>query len=325
MIVKKNLVLKSVSGGQEKGILSMQLDGESLSGSVRLYGFQTEPRGILSLGISSQQKVIKAGLTKQSNMLFSFFTQSQNMPEELSCAVVNFVGGEASPILFGSTKSAQQTFNELTFALQQSRSADEVEQVLDDFGVDYDDELKAEIEKEIDQEFSRGADEFKVLSAPESAPAVEDCQQCASCSDCVYKEYFYANQVSAQKTEEQDSPALQPPNEEKQFFKEIKMQVENLFSENKPEEFLQNAIPGSKWVRVDLDDVDYYVFGLIYQDDELKFVCYGVPGFYSSEPPKQLSGYPIWFPLDQQKAEGFGYWLTYQDAETGESVKAIME
>ena len=70
---------------------------------------------------------------------------------------------------------------------------------------------------------------------------------------------------------------------------------------------------------------DYYVLGLIYEEDELKYVCYGVTGIYQKNPPRELSGYPVWFPLDKEKREGFGYWLTYQDAESGKSVKAIVE
>ena len=85
-------------------------------------------------------------------------------------------------------------------------------------------------------------------------------------------------------------------------------------------------IPNSKWVRVEFDgEGDYYILGLIYEGENIKYVCYGVPGIYQKTPPKQLSGYPVWFPLDNEKRESFGYWLTYQDAESGESIKAIVE
>ena len=73
------------------------------------------------------------------------------------------------------------------------------------------------------------------------------------------------------------------------------------------------------------DDGDFYVFGLLYDDNEnIKYVCYGVPAVFEENPPDELSGYPIWLPLDKDNAKGFGYWLTYQDASTGEPVKAII-
>ena len=77
--------------------------------------------------------------------------------------------------------------------------------------------------------------------------------------------------------------------------------------------------------KVSIDDNgDYYVLGLLYEGENLKYICYGVPGVYQKYPPRELSGYPIWFPLDENSPEGFGYWLSYQDANSGESVKAVV-
>lgn len=104
----------------------------------------------------------------------------------------------------------------------------------------------------------------------------------------------------------------------------MKGQIDSLFENNPTEEYLETLIPNSKWVKVELKNGDYYVLGLIYQDQQLKYICYGVPGVYQTLPPRQLSGYPVWFPLDSNKNEGFGYWLSYQDAENGESVKAVI-
>ena len=86
-------------------------------------------------------------------------------------------------------------------------------------------------------------------------------------------------------------------------------------------------IPNSKWVKVEYEDEgDFYVFGLIYDKDKnVKYVCYGVPAVYEEEPPQELSGEPIWTPIDKQNEKGFGYWLTYQDAETGEPVKIVVD
>ena len=111
------------------------------------------------------------------------------------------------------------------------------------------------------------------------------------------------------------------------FLDRLKPQIDKMFEENPTETMLQNLIPSSKWVKVEYeDDGDFYVLGLLYDDeDNIKYVCYGVPAVFEEDPPKELSGYPIWFPLDKENSKGFGYWLTYQDASTGEPVKAIME
>lgn len=323
MIVKKSLVLKSVSGGEEKGVLSIQAQSDEIEGKLHLYGFGSEPRGILSLGITTTEGVIKAGLTKQANMQYTFSTNAKNLPDTFSCAVINFLGGEFAPILFGSCgeTSLQDKLSQVTAALKDAQSTKEVEDVLDDYNLDYDEDLKQEIENDIDRAMKN------------------DCKN--DCASCIYKKYFYQSEYgidaqgsaaqpaqaqAAQAKEEDTQKTVLPQSQEGWFFNEIKTQVETLFSENKPEEFLQEAIPDSKWVKVDLDQGgDYYVFGLIYEDEQLRYVCYGVPSLYSPQPPKHLSGYPVWFPIDKDKKEGFGYWLTYQDAGTGESIKAIIE
>lgn len=303
MLEKKSMVLTSASGGQEKAVLSMECDKNMLTGRVRLYNFGAEPKGIISLGIFDQNKVVKAGLTKVSSMLFSFQTESASMPQNFSCAVVNFVGGKASPILYGVSDGSgerEEVFDAVISALQGVRSAEETEKVLDDYQVDYDDEEKEVIAKALDKEFD----------------------DCSKCDGCKYKKY-YLSHFSAL-SEESDERKQLP--EEQTFFDEIRAQVESIFEKNPPEEYLQNLIPDSKWAKVKFEESgDYYVFGLIYEDEQLKYVCYGVPGVYQEVPPRELSGYPVWFPLDEDKKDGFGYWLTYQDAKSGESVRAIVE
>ena len=70
---------------------------------------------------------------------------------------------------------------------------------------------------------------------------------------------------------------------------------------------------------------EYYVVGLMYENGEIKYVCYGIPSVYGDEPPKELKGFAQWLPIDSTKSDGFGYWITYQDAETGENVKLEFE
>ena len=98
-----------------------------------------------------------------------------------------------------------------------------------------------------------------------------------------------------------------------------------LFENNPAESNLQNLCPSSKWVKVEYEDEgDFFVFGLLYDEDgNVKYVCYGVPAVFDENPPEELAGYPIWLPLDDEK--GFGYWMTYQDAVTGEPLKAILD
>ncbi len=296
MFTKKSLVLLGINSQQEKAVLTLESQGELVSGRLRLYNFGKEPEGIVSLGFYQNGKVKKCGLVRSSNMLYTFKTDAFDA-EEFSCAVVNFVGAKVTPLLFGTTQkntSNEEILGKIAGEVFDESEAKKIEQKLDEHAVQYDDELQAEIDQQIDKAFSQ--------SQPD-----ED-----KCSNCKYKRCFFGEEESQQKVF---------------FIDEIKGQIDKLFKENPKENFLEEAIPSSKWVRVEFDgEGDYYILGLVYDEaGAIKYVCYGVPGIYQKNPPKQLSGYPVWFPLDSQKKESFGYWLTYQDAETGESIKAVVE
>ena len=107
----------------------------------------------------------------------------------------------------------------------------------------------------------------------------------------------------------------------KYFYDEIKEQIDTLFNKYPEEEILKELIPESKWIKVDYENNgEHYVVGLMYEDGKVKYVCYGVPGVYGMEPPKELKGFCQWLPIDALKENGFGYWITYQDADSGENV-----
>ena len=295
--VKKSLVLNSVEKGKEKAVLTIEGVGENINGRLRLYNFGALPKGILTLGFYSGGKVYKAGLTHQNGMLYSFFADQHIFDEDFSCAVVNVYNGQTSPMLFGCSQGKTEGLSQVVSAIKQAQNVQQVESVLDGYGVDFDEQEKAEIEEAIDKEF-----------------------ECDACQNCKYKQYFYANKMGD--GEQQKSEEVK---ESGSFYQELKPQIEKLFAQNKEEEYLEKIFPNSKWVKVELEKESYYVFGLIKKDEQVRYICYGVPGIYQKTPPRELAGFPSWLPLDSQNFEGFGYWLTYQDADSGESVRAIVE
>lgn len=308
MFIKKSIVLKGTDETNKKAILSFECDGYETKGNLRLYNFPNEPLGILSLGIFADGKVEKAGLTRVENMLYTFGCNIKSLPEDFSCAVVNFSQGQAKPILFGNSEGKgrrEEVFDSVVLALNDTNSAGDVERILDQHNVDYDDQLKNEIESEID-----------------------NCM--GACDECIYKKYYLENMKNLSIQSREESKNIDELLEEKtekinKFYSEIKSQIDDLFDNNPQEEYLAKMLPNSKWVKVKVDDYgNYYVIGLVYEENELKYICYGVPGVYQEIPPRQLSGFPVWFPLDEGNPQNFGYWLSYQDADSGESVKAVV-
>ncbi len=304
---KKTIVLS----GQDtkKAVLTLEGESGSLSGKMRLYNFSEEPSGIISLGLYHGGNVVKAGLTREGGMCYTFKALSCDLPATFSCAVVNFKGGQCEPLLYGNSEGGgdETVYGAVIEALSGKTNAEEARQVLDNAGIEYDAQLQKEIDNAIEDEFEKN-----------------------SCAKCKYREYYLANHQTETLSNVVANENVISNNDEvevaKTFYEEIKGQVDALFQNNQTEEYLQKMIPSSKWVKVEFErGGDYYVLGLIYEENKIKFICYGVPGVYQKEPPKQLAGYPVWFPLDVNKREGFGYWLTYQDAESGESIKAIVE
>lgn len=296
--IKKSLVLSDPDRTDKKAVLSIESRGGDVFGTVRLYNFSEMPNGILTLGIYSNDKVYKAGLTHKEGALYTFLSEESAFSGDFSCAIVKVYNGEAKPILFGALEGKSEGLDAVVKAVKGAENVKEVEEILDDYGLDYNDEEKAEIEKALDEQF------------------------CSRCENCKYKQYFYASTLSNSDKEMTTSP---PQKKAQTFYEELKPQIDKLFAENKEEGYLESIFPDSKWVKVSLDDDDFYVFGLIMEEGKVKYICYGVPGVYQKNPPRQLSGQPSWLALDEGNEEGFGYWLTYQDAENGESVKAIVE
>lgn len=325
---RKSIVLSGVNGENKKAVLSLEETGAEICGTVRLYNFEEELQGVSSLGFYFNNAVKKSGLTYKSKMLYTFFLDVKQIPNEFSCALVNFQNAEAKPILYGASDGKDDDiYATIISELRDEHTLSKTQSVLDNYGVDFEKNEKEEIEKEIDK-FCH-----------------EDPSQC---EHCVYKEFFYENSQNQEKTlslqktekiseeieekvkkdiifEENDNENEKGVEKEPNFIERLKPQIDELFKKNPLEERLQKIIPSSKWVKVDYeDDGDFYVFGLLYDESEnVKYVCYGVPAIFEETPPKELSGYPIWLPLDEK--DGFGYWLVYQDAETGEPVKAIVE
>lgn len=105
------------------------------------------------------------------------------------------------------------------------------------------------------------------------------------------------------------------------FYDMIAEQLDEIFDNYPKEENLMKIIDNSKWVKIDSDyDNKHYVVGIIYQNDDIKYICYGVPGTYNNEPPVEMRNYSQWFPTDVKNPYNTGYWVMYQDAETGENI-----
>ena len=104
------------------------------------------------------------------------------------------------------------------------------------------------------------------------------------------------------------------------FYSLISDQVEEIFNKFPEEERLEKLVPHCKWVKVSYDDKSEYAVGLIYDEEVLKYLAYGVPASKDAEVQEEIRAYSQWIPLDPTSVDSKGFWVMYQDAVTGDSV-----
>ena len=112
----------------------------------------------------------------------------------------------------------------------------------------------------------------------------------------------------------------QESNARKPFYLTAERELNTLFSKFPPYDNLKCYFPDSKWVKISYDGDRFYVVGLIKEDKKEKYICYGVPEKYSTEPPKELKGYCTFIPLSIFDMQGDGFWMMFQDAISGECI-----
>lgn len=102
------------------------------------------------------------------------------------------------------------------------------------------------------------------------------------------------------------------------FYERMKSKIDRLFEEGTREPVLEKLLPSSRFVKIAVEDSDkYYCVGLVGSPD---YICYAVSAVYTPQPPEELDGYCQWLPTDENRPEGDGFWVIYQDAVSGDSV-----
>ncbi len=105
------------------------------------------------------------------------------------------------------------------------------------------------------------------------------------------------------------------------YYDTVKEEIEKLFGRFPHEPALEDLITDSRFVRVQYDERGkYYVVGVVYDQRDPAFICYGVPEPYAPAPPKELSGFSAFVPKNPAKPYGDGYFMMFQSAVTGQTL-----
>lgn len=102
------------------------------------------------------------------------------------------------------------------------------------------------------------------------------------------------------------------------FYSRMKDEIEKVLSTYPKEDTLENMVENSKWVRISYGGGKFYVFGVIFGGGEAQYICYGVPTENPDSPPPSLQNSSF---IPAYTEGNSGYWVMYQDAKTGASIK----
>lgn len=105
------------------------------------------------------------------------------------------------------------------------------------------------------------------------------------------------------------------------YYDRVRADLDALFARHPAERELADCIPYSRWAKVTFARNKYYAVGVIFDEKKPKYICYGVPAETHGEPPSALKGFCSFLPLSVFDTEGRGYWMMFQDAETGQCVR----
>ncbi len=290
MYLKRTLIL---SGVDDKCILSIEKSGEPTAhfktkkGDFAVFQFNEAPMELYKLNDEMCEKTC---------LLPNYI----DLSGDISCAVLD---DRAEVLMLGATSgkelfrvSVQKNYNHF---LAQIKSLSVTEPSGD-----------GDQKVEVEQLFEQTDDDID--NAITDSLLTECLNRDSVCEGCIYKKAFYETKP------QEDVPLIEEETEEDTpFFDQVKNSIENLFETYPVNQELVDAIDNSQFVKVDYEgDGNFYSVGLIFDEDDLKYICYAIPSSEGESPPKELEEFSQWLKI----RDGYGYWLTYQDGKTGESV-----
>lgn len=109
--------------------------------------------------------------------------------------------------------------------------------------------------------------------------------------------------------------------EQPRYYAKVQGDLTALFDKYPAEEELAECIPYSRWAKISFARGKHYTVGVIFDETLPRYICYGVPAAARTDPPAALRGFCSFLPLSVFDLNGKGYWMMFQDAETGECIK----
>ena len=109
--------------------------------------------------------------------------------------------------------------------------------------------------------------------------------------------------------------------DEHSYYQSAKAELDELFLKFPIDTSLSQILPQSKFCKIQYSSDKYYIVGIVFEQEKVKYICYGVPATHSSSPPKELKDFCSFLPRSVFSLQGEGFWVMFQDAITGKCIK----
>ena len=103
------------------------------------------------------------------------------------------------------------------------------------------------------------------------------------------------------------------------YYMEIKNDLDKFLNSHPRNEELENKVWGSKWVKVNAD-YDYSV-GVIFEDNLASIIAYAIPYEDFRQIDMDNLKFGEWLKISEKDDENRGYFVYYQNAQTGEMLR----
>lgn len=282
----KSIILTSESNKNVKGILTVENTSSNTLINLKTFNLNKgEDKLVLAIKISGE--TYKVELNNEENYLIE---KNLNLNNKISAVILKF-NKEPEIILWGS--------NETTRVWKTSILNEIIEKP------------KSKLQRKLNEIETQNLkeDNYKVYNND-----YETDEEIETIIDDAFSNDDFIHDI------EEDKKI----NNENDFLSSIESQINELLNNYNEETALENIIPNSKFVKVNNSN-NYYIFGVIYEENKIRYIVYGLPGEFSVKPEDEYSNLYQWLPLNAENPEGYGYYLMYQDALTGEQIDIMFE
>lgn len=293
MQLKKVIFLKSLSGNTNTAILTLNKANNGLDITLDLYNISPQN---LALGLNINNNVYKFPINSKKNQFK--LSNVNTIDSNISCAVVDISNISSPKAVLSGTYNVNQ-------------------QVVDSFADNN--------QKQEEVSYNRAKlYEYEDDAVNEQVDSIINMKNCdKNCSNCKYRQAFYEHQdkVNSLSKEEKISKMFSntTDNSQDNFYNEIASQLDEILKNNPKENNLIAMIPNSQWAKINYFNKEgYYCIGIIKDDNGVKYIGYAMPSKVNLPPPEDINEYAQFLPIGDGEN---GYYVVYQDAQTGESIK----